>query len=269
MIEALQYEFMRNALAAGILVSILCGVIGTLIVVNRMVFISGGIAHAAYGGIGIALFLGLPPLLGAGLFAVAVSVVIGVLTLKNRHRTDSIIGALWAAGMATGIIFTDLTPGYNVDLMSFLFGSILTVPTADLVMLVILDIVTVAGVMYLYHDLVALSYDGEFASLQGVPVRILYFALLAFASITIVMTIRLVGLILVIALLTIPTYLAEERARSLGRMMLVSSLYSMLFVVAGLWLSFSFNITSGASIIMVAAGVFFLRLMAGMVFGKK
>ncbi len=258
MFEALQYEFMRNALIAGLLISTACGIIGSLIVVNRMVFMSGGIAHAAYGGIGIAFFFGIPPLLGAGLFSIVIAMIIGVLTFENRHRSDTVIGVLWAAGMALGIILIDLTPGYNVDLMSYLFGSILAVPALDLMLMAVLDIIIVLAVLYFYRDFIALSFDSEFALLRGVSVKALYFLLLVLASLTIVMTIRLVGLILVIALLTIPTYIAEKFADSLGKMMIFSSMAGALFTIAGLWLSYTCNITSGASIIVVAATVFFV-----------
>ena len=256
MIEAIHYEFMQNALFAGILISIACGIIGTLVVVNRMVFISGGIAHAAYGGIGIAFFFGIPPLLGTSLFSVFIALIIGTLTYRNKNRSDTIIGALWAAGMALGIILIDLSPGYNVDLMSYLFGSILTVPFRDLWLLIVLDGVIILIAFFFYRDFVALSYDEEFASLQGVPVNLLYYLLLVLSSCVIVMTIRLVGLILVIALLTIPTYLAEKASRSLGWMMVFSGMLSILFTIAGLWLSYVLNVTSGAAIIMVATLVF-------------
>ncbi|MCE5250374.1 metal ABC transporter permease [bacterium] len=258
MIEALQFEFMRNAVIAGLLISVACGIIGALVVVNRMVFISGGIAHAAYGGIGLAFFFRLPPLLGASLFSVVIAMIIGALTFKNRHRSDTIIGVLWAAGMALGIILIDLTPGYAVDLMSYLFGSILTIPAVDLWLLLALDAVILLAVIFYYRDFLALSYDEQFASLRGVPVKILYFALLVLASLTIVMTIRLVGLILVIALLTIPTYMAEKMAKSLGSMMVYSAILSAVFTLSGLWVSYTLNITSGAAIIMVATVAFFI-----------
>jgi zinc transport system permease protein len=265
MIEALHYEFMRNAVVAGLLLSISCGIIGALVVVNRMVLISGGIAHAAYGGIGIAFFFGIPPLLGASLFSVVIAGIIGMLTIENRHRSDTIIGVLWASGMALGVILIDLTPGYHVDLMSYLFGSILTIPAGDIRLMGALDVIIVLTVIFYYRDFLALSYDEQFASLRGVPVKILYFGLLALASLTIVMTIRLVGLILVIALLTIPTYIAEKFTQSLGSMMVFSSLFSVVFTLTGLWFSYTFNITSGAAIIMVATAVFFVFLASGTV----
>ncbi|MBN1290723.1 MAG: metal ABC transporter permease [Candidatus Latescibacteria bacterium] len=258
MFDALNYEFMRNALYAGILISIACGIIGSLVVVNRMVFISGGIAHASYGGIGLAFFLGIPPLLGAGLFSVVIALIIGILTFDNRNRSDTVIGVVWAAGMAFGIILIDLTPGYHVDIMSYLFGSILAVPTGDLWLLLILDIVIICAITLFYREFVAVSYDLEFAYLRGVPVKIFYLVLLVLASLTIIMTIRLVGLILVIALLTIPTHLTEKKSGSLGIMMFFSTLLSIFFIISGLWLSFTYNLTTGASIIIIASTTFFL-----------
>jgi zinc transport system permease protein len=256
--EALQFEFMRNALLAGILVSISCGIIGSLVVVNRIVFISGGIAHAAYGGIGLAFFVGFSPTLGAGIFAVASSMVMGAVSFKNRHRADTVIGVLWAVGMALGIILIDLTPGYNVDFMSYLFGSILAVPKADIWFMIPMDVVIVLSIVIFYKEFLAMSYDDEFAYIAGIPVKLLYFALLGMTALCVVMVIRVVGLILVIALLTIPPYIAEKYTRTLGEMMVLSSLLGTFFTVAGLWLSYNYNFTSGATIVMVAGLGFFV-----------
>ena len=258
--DALQLEFMRNALAAGLLVSLICGVLGTLVVVNRIVFISGGIAHAAYGGIGLGLYFGVSPALGATLFSVAISMVMGVASIKSKERADTIIGVMWALGMALGIIFTELTPGYNVDLMSYLFGSILSVPGSDIWYMLCLNLVVLLFVFYFYKELVAMSYDEEFSFVVGIPVRALYFVLLGLISLSVVMIIRVVGLILVIALLTIPPFIAEKYTASLGRMMVLASLLSMMFTLAGLWVSYQFNLASGATIIMVAGFAFFLSL---------
>ena len=261
MLEALHFEFMRNALLAGLLTSVACGVIGTFVVVNRIVFLSGGIAHAAYGGIGLAFFFGLPFMVGTLGFALIVAMVMAVVTLKARHRSDTIIGVLWALGMALGVILLDLTPGYNVDLMSFLFGSILAVPTSDLWLMLVLNVLILLTVGYFYNDFLALSYDEDFAKVRGVRVRLLYFLLLAMVALSVVMIIRLVGLILVIALLTIPPYIAEKYSSSLRAMMLLSCLLSCIFTMVGLWISYFFNLTSGATIIMVAGVCFFISLL--------
>ena len=261
MIEALQFEFMRNALLAGLLASIVCGMIGTLIVVNRIVFLAGGIAHAAYGGIGIAFFFGLPHMVGTIGFSLIIAMLMAVITIKARHRADTIIGVLWAVGMALGVILLDLTPGYNVDLMSYLFGSILSVPDSDLILMAAICVLVFLIVFYYYHDLLAISYDEEFAQLRGVPVKFLYFLLIGMTALSIVMIIRVVGLILVIALLTIPPFIAEKFSKSLFQMMGVSTALCAIFSVTGLWLSYAFNLTSGASIIMVAAAGFFMSFI--------
>ncbi|MBP8645418.1 MAG: metal ABC transporter permease [Syntrophobacteraceae bacterium] len=261
MIEAFQFEFMRNALLAGLLASIACGMIGTLVVVNRIVFISGGIAHAAYGGVGLAVFFNFSPLVGAGGFSLIISLLMAAVTIRNKQRADTIIGVLWAVGMALGIILIDLTSGYKVDLMSYLFGSILTVSTFDVLLTVAVDIAVIGVISFFYNDFLALSFDEEFALAVGVPIRLLYFLLLAMIAVSVVMVIRVVGLILVIALLTIPPYIAELYCGSLRSMMVFSILLSCLFTLMGLWISYTYNLTSGATIIMVAAVCFFLALL--------
>jgi zinc transport system permease protein len=258
--DALQFEFMRNALLAGFLVSVMCGVLGTLVVVNRIVFISGGIAHAAYGGIGLALYLGLPPAVGATLFSLVVSIVMGIASLKSRERADTIIGVMWALGMALGIILIDLSPRYGVDLMSYLFGSILSVPSPDIWYMLCLAVFVILIALAFYKEFMAMSYDEEFASVTGIPVRALYLVLLGLISLAVVTIIRVVGLILVIALLTIPPYIAEKYTISLGKMMVFSSLLGILFTLVGLWFSYSYNLSSGATIIMAAGIAFFLSM---------
>ena len=255
--EALQLEFVRNALMAGVLVSIVCGVIGTLVVVNRIVFLAGGIAHAAYGGIGLAFFMGWPYAVGTTGVSILSAGVMAAVTLKARHRIDAMVGVIWAVGMAIGVVLLDLTPGYNVDLMSYLFGSILAVPGSDLWQMAAIGIAVIAIVTYYYNDFLAMSYDDEFARLRNVPVTFLYCLLLGMVALTVVMIIRVVGLILVIALLTIPPFIAEKFTGSLRAMMVLSSILSCLFTITGLWLSYLFNLTSGATIILVAAAGFF------------
>jgi len=255
--EALQLEFVRNALMAGVLVSVVCGVIGTLVVVNRIVFLAGGIAHAAYGGIGLAFFMGWPYAVGTTGVSILSAGVMAAVTLKARHRVDAMVGVIWAVGMAIGVVLLDLTPGYNVDLMSYLFGSILAVPGSDLWQMAAIGIAVIAIVTYYYNDFLAMSYDDEFARLRNVPVTFLYCLLLGMVALTVVMIIRVVGLILVIALLTIPPFIAEKFTGSLRAMMALSSILSCLFTITGLWLSYLFNLTSGATIILVAAAGFF------------
>jgi len=263
MFEALQLEFIRNALAAGILVSLVCGVIGTLVVVNRIVFLAGGIAHAAYGGIGLAFFMGWPYVAGTLGVSVVSAGIMAAVTLKARHRVDAMVGVIWAVGMALGVILLDLTPGYNADLMSYLFGSILAVPASDLWQMGAIVAGVVITVTFYYNDFLAMSYDDEFARLRRVPVTFLYCLLLVMIALTVVMIIRVVGLILVIALLTIPPFIAEKFTGSLRAMMVVASLLSCFFTVSGLWLSYLLNLTSGATIILVAAVGFFAAALWG------
>jgi len=259
--DILGFEFMQNALIAGLLASVICGVIGSLVVVNRMVFISGGIAHASYGGVGLAFLLGLPVLPVTTAFTVCMAMIMALVTLRARERVDTVIGVIWASGMALGIILLDLTPGYNVDLMSYLFGSILAVPRQDLWLMAGLAVVVFGLVLVFYRGFLVMSFDEEFARSRGVPVDFLYCLLIVMVGLCVVMIIRVVGLILVIALLTIPPFMAERRTRSLSLMMLLATILSAIFTVTGLWLSYSLDITSGAAIIAVAAVCFFISLL--------
>ena len=269
MIEALQFEFMRNALFAGFFASLICGVIGTFVVVNRLVFLGGGIAHAAYGGIGVAFFFGIPYIVGTLGFSLVAAIIMTAVVLKAKNRADTFIGVLWAVGMAIGIILLDLTPGYNVNLMSFLFGSILAVPSSDIWWMLGLSIITIASAGYFYRDMLAISYDDEFASLRGVPVNLLYFFFIGLIAISIVIIIRVVGLILVIALLTIPPFIAEKYSRSLLMMMALSTIFAMIFNLTGLWLAYTFNLTSGATIILVATCGFFISMILDILLPNK
>ena len=253
MLEVLSFEFIQNAITAGVLVSIASGIIGSLIVVNRMVFLAGGIAHTSYGGIGLAVYFGFPVFLGASVFAVGAAVLMAVATLNQRDKIDTFVGLIWAVGMAVGIVFVDMTPGYNVDLMSYLFGSILAVSYTDISYMSALLAVIVLLVVIFYRQILAVSYDSEYAKLRGIDVRSFYILILVMSALTVVIAIKIVGLILVIALLTIPVYIAEKLSSSLSVMMAVSGVLSALFTFLGLWLSYSYDITSGASIILVSA----------------
>ena len=253
MLEILSYDFMQNAIIAGILVSFASGIIGSLIVVNRMVFLAGGIAHASYGGIGLAVYFSLPIFLTASIFSAAVSLIIAYVALKQSNRIDTVIGLIWAVGMAIGIILIDLTPGYNVDLLSYLFGSIMAVSSDDIIYMSILLLIIIFIVSYWYKSILAVSYDKGYATLRGINVKLFFSIILILCSLTIVMAIKVVGLILVIALLTIPIYIAEKLSNSLYMMMMISGILSSIFTLCGLWLSYIYDLTSGASIIMVSA----------------
>ncbi len=253
MLEVLHYEFIQNAIIAGILVSFASGIIGSLIVVNRMVFLTGGIAHTSYGGIGIAIYFGLPIFFGATIFAISSALLLAFLTLKRKDNIDTLIGLIWAVGMAIGIIFIDLSDGYSVDLMSYLFGSILAVSSNDLIYISILLAIIIISIVLFYREILAVSYDIEYASLRGINIRFFYSLILVLSALTVVIAIKIVGLILVIALLTIPVYIAQSLANSLGVMMIISAILSSIFTLMGLFVSYQYNLSSGATIILVSA----------------
>lgn len=256
LLDLLNQGFVQHALIAALLVSIAAGIVGALVVVNRLVFMTGGIAHTAYGGVGAAIFLGLPVLPVTAVFTGAAALLLGGLTIKRREQTDTLIGVIWAAGMAFGLILVDITPGYQAGLMTYLFGSILTVGTPELWLMAGIDALILGLALYYYRDLLSFSFDPVFARTRGIPVTGLYLMLLLLIAETVVMMIQVVGLLLVIALLTLPPYLAQRYTRTLGGMMLVSSLFSLLFCLAGLYASYWFDIGSGPAIIATACVIY-------------
>ncbi|HDK28074.1 MAG TPA: metal ABC transporter permease [Candidatus Atribacteria bacterium] len=258
MMGLLQYEFMRNALLAIILASIACGIIGVYIVVKRIVFISGGIAHASFGGIGLGYFLGINPVWGIIPFSIISALVMGLVSKRTKLPEDTAIGIIWAFGMSMGVIFIGLSPGYAPDLFSYLFGSILTVTTTDLIIMLILDLVIIIVVSLFYKEFLALLFDDEFATVIGLPAMKLYLLLLCLIALTIVVLVRVVGIILVIALLTIPAAISRQIRANLKKMMFISILLSVVFGLIGLFLSYQFNLASGATIVMVSVIGFLL-----------
>lgn len=258
MLELLQYEFVRNAIAAGILASIACGIIGVYVVVKRIVFISGGIAHASFGGIGLGYYLGINPILGVLPFSIASALSMGWVSKRSRLPEDTAIGILWALGMSIGIILVSLTPGYAPDLMTYLFGNILTVPFSDIVLMLILDAVILVVVYSFYKEFLALCFDEEFATVRGVAAERLYLVLLCLIALTVVVLIRVVGVILVIALLTIPAAMSRQFTSNLKKMMLLSIIFGAVFSSGGIWLSYMFDVPSGATIVLVMSVVYLL-----------
>ena len=257
MIEALQsllaYDFMRNALYASLLVGIVCGLVGTLVVLNRIVFLGGGIAHAAYGGIGLAYYFGQDPLLGAILFSILSALGMGVVHLRTKTRSDTLIGVMWSIGMAVGIIFVSLTPGFKADLMSYLFGSLLAVSAGDLRVMALVALLVGAFVAIFFRSLQAISYDEVFSTVRNVPVSALYLLMLVMIGLTVLAAMRVVGLIMVIAMLTIPPAVAGLFLKDMKGMMLLSIGLSWLFSALGLLVSFTLNLQAGSVIILVAA----------------
>jgi len=246
---------MRHALFAGLLAAVACGVIGVYVVVKRMVSISGGISHASFGGVGLGYLVGISPVLGAVFFTLASALGMGLVIRRTRLPEDAAIGILWAIGMALGVIFIGLTPGYAPDLMSYLFGNILTVPASDLILMLILDAVIVLVVIALYKEFLAISFDEEFSTVVGIPVEALYLLLLSMIALTVVVLMRVVGIILLIALLTIPATLARQFTHDLRKMMLLAVLFGALFAFGGLWLSYEFDLASGAVIVLLSGAV--------------
>ncbi len=251
---------MRNALAAGVLAAIACGIIGVYVVVKKIVFISGGIAHASFGGIGLGFLLGVNPVLVALFFSVTSALGMGLVSRRTRLPQDTVIGIFWAVGMALGIIFVGLSPGYAGDLFSYLFGNILLVPTSDLILMLVLDAVIAVVVFLLYKGFLAISFDEEFGVVVGVPVEALYLTLLCLIALTVVVLIRVVGVILVIAMLTIPAAVAKQFTYDLKKMMFLSTLTGIIFILCGLWLSYELDLASGATIVIVSGVLFLVSL---------
>lgn len=249
--EILQYQFMQNALMAGLLASIACGIVGVYVVVKRIIFISGGIAHASFGGIGLGYFIGISPVIGALIFSLASALGIGYISKRTRLPEDTAIGILWAIGMALGIVFIGLTPGYAPDLFSYLFGNILTVPTSDLIIMLVLDAIIIGIVLAFYKEFLALAFDEEYGKVIGIPVEGLYLLLLCLIALTVVILLRIVGMILIIALLTIPATLARQFTYDLRKMMLLAIAFGVGLTFGGLWLSYVLDLASGATIVLL------------------
>ncbi len=258
MFDIFGYHFMQNALLAGLLASVACGIIGAYVVSKKIVFISGGIAHASFGGIGLGYFLGISPVLGATGFGLLSAIAMGLTTRKTKLPEDTVIGILWAAGMALGAIFIGLTPGYTTDLFSYLFGNILTVPDSELLLILILDVVILGVVALLYKEFLAISFDEEYSTVIGMPTEKIYLTMLCLIALTIVVMIRVVGIILVIALLTIPASLARQFTHNMKKMMALSVLFSIIFTFTGLMLSYWLDLASGATIIITGVVIFAL-----------
>jgi zinc transport system permease protein len=250
--DLFQYEFMRNALLAGLLASVACGIVGTYVVVKRIVSMSGSIAHASFGGIGLGYLLRFSPVLGALFFSLLSAVTMGLVTRKTKLPEDTATGILWASGMALGVIFIGMTPGYAPDLMTYLFGNILTVPQSDLLLMAGLDVLILGLVIAFYKDFLLLCFDEEFGTAAGLPVDGLYMLLLCMVALTVVVLIRVVGMILVIAMLAFPAALARQFTFNMKRMMLLAVLFGMAFTLGGLWLSYVLNLASGATIILLS-----------------
>lgn len=259
MIQAIfEYQFMQNAIIAGILASIVCGIIGVMIVEKKLVMMSGGIAHTAYGGVGLGYLLNFPPILGAFFFAIAAAFGIGFIKRKGGTRADVIISMFWSLGMALGILFIALRPGYPPDLSSYLFGNILSVTRADLWLMLILAFLVLAVVTLLYQDWKNYLFDEEFAFVMGKPTGFMEYLLLLLVALTVVVLIRVVGIILVISLLAAPAAIAEMITHRFEQRMGYAIVFGLITTLGGLTISYYWNVASGASIVLLSAAIYLL-----------
>jgi zinc transport system permease protein len=250
------YDFFQKAFLAAVFASISCGIVGTYIVSRRIVFISGGITHASFGGVGLAFFLGLNPLMGAIVFAVLAALGIQFFTQKGEVREDSSIAIWWSLGMAMGIIFTFITPGYTPNLMSYLFGNILTVTNPELWMMFALNILVVVFFTFFYRKVLYIAFDEEFARAAQIPVGMFNYILIVIIALTVVLNIRVVGIILILSLLTLPQATANLFTKNFKWLIILSSVFAFVGTISGLLISYFADIPSGATIIFTLVIIF-------------
>ena len=258
MFEFLQYEFMQRAFIAAVLVSVACGAVGTYVVIKRIVSLSGAISHAAFGGVGLGYFLGVNPVLAAIPFSILAAISMGAVREKVKISQDTAIGILWSVGMALGILFINLKSGFAPDLFSYLFGSIITVSNSDLYIMLILDIIILLTVLLFRNEFIGVSFDEEFSQVVGLHTTFINMLLLALIALSIVVLIKVVGVILLIALLAIPAAIAKQYTYNIRKLMILSTILGVILTTLGLVLSFIFNLSSGATIVLVMAAAFLL-----------
>lgn len=260
--EALiEHRFLQYALAAGLLASVGCGVIGTCVVVKRISFLAGSIAHAVLGGLGVAHFFGLSAYGGALVAALAAAMAVGWLHLRRGEDEDVLIAAVWSVGMAVGVVFIARTPGYVTDLTGYLFGNILLVEPRALMFMAVLDVVVIVLVALFYRPLLAVMLDEELARLRGVPTTAVYLLLLAMVALAIVLLLPVVGLLLVLALLTLPAAIARRFARTLAGIMALATLLGFAFTSMGLAASYAPDLPPGATVVLIAGLAYILTLL--------
>lgn len=271
-----RYTFLQHALLAGVLASVACGVIGSYVVTKKISYIAGSISHTVLGGLGAARYFQVvhgwdwfAPLYGAVLASLLAALAIGLVSMKARQREDTVIGALWAVGMAAGILFISQTPGYNDDLMSYLFGSILMVSSRDLWLITGLDLLIVIVAALFYNQFLAICFDEEFARLRGIRVEGFYLLLLCMTALTVVLLVTVVGIIMVIAIITLPAAVAGEFTKRLWHMMLLSALLTVLFTTTGLAVSYGPNLPAGATIIVIAGAAYLVSVVGVRLFRPR
>jgi len=252
----IEYRFLQNAVAACVMASVVCGIIGVIIVEKKLVMLSGGIAHTSYGGIGLGYLLGFEPILGALLFSLIAAVGIGYVNRKGYPRSEVLISLFWSVGMALGILFIALVPGYPPDLGTYLFGNILTVTKGDLFLMSALTLTVVLAILILFNHWKGFLFDEEFSAVAGIKTSILEYLVLILIALSVVVLIKTVGIILVLALLTIPAALSGFISNKLGFRMFLSILFGSIFCILGLFISYYANIASGAAIVLLASVCF-------------
>lgn len=256
----LEHGFLQLALAAGLMSAVGCGVVGSLVVVRRIVFLAGGIAHAVLGGMGVAHLFGHDPMHGAVTSAVLAALLVGWIGLKARQREDMLIGSVWAIGMAIGIVAIAHTPGYSTDLMTYLLGNLLMVSREQVWAMTVLNLLMLGMLAALYRPLVATVFDEEFARVRGLPTTVLYLGLLVAVALAVVVLVQAVGLVLVMALLTLPAATALLWATSMGRLMLGATIVAAIVIVSGLVVAFETDSPAGATIVLCAAALYLVAL---------
>lgn len=255
-----QAAFMQRALIAGVITSVLLSVLGFFVVIRKMSFIGVGIAHAAFGGVALGQLLGIPIFLSASIFSVGAGLGIGAVTRHGKIREDTAIGIFFAAGMALGVLFLSLKPGYTADLMSYLFGSILAVTPADLWIIAAVAVVILVIIALFFKELLATSFDAELARASGIPEGVLFYLLLGLVSLGIVSAIKLVGIVLVSALLVLPAATALQWSERYGRVLALSVILGLAYTLGGLIVSYWLDIPSGATIVILGTIVFLLSM---------
>lgn len=254
----LNYQYMQNAVLASMLAGIVCGIMGVIIIEKKLVMMSGGIAHTAYGGVGLGYMIGIEPVYGAILFSTLASLGVGYVKRKGTAKSDVIIGMFWSLGMALGILFIALTPGYPPNITTYLFGNILSIPRFYIKIMVVLTLLILLVTVIFFNHWKAYLFDDEFAYIVGIKTTLLEYVLMVMIALTVVVLIRVVGIILVLALLTAPSATAALVTNNLKRRMIYSSILVALLCLIGLWISYSIDLAPGSIIVIMSVGLYFI-----------
>ena len=269
MLDFLDYSFFRNALAAVALIAVCAAMIGTYIITRRLVAISGGVTHACFGGLGLGYYLGINPVIMAGVFAIGSSVGVEWLSSRFRLREDSVIAVVWAIGMAIGVIFVFMTPGYVPELNSFLFGNILTVTSSDLIAGAVYTVILTLFFLCYYDQIVICAFDRDFAKVNRLPVKFINYSMTVLTAVCIVLTIRLVGVMLLMSMLSLPMMTAEVFMKRFKGMMLLSIVVALVCSLIGLFIGTLVDVPASAIIVMIMAGVFIIARLSHSLIGNK